>query len=106
MLLFKVCISTFPVGWLRSLCGGQMVAEPMWWSGGCGAYVVVEYENNANSAFNLVGVEVEVEAKLGKMTSFNGYLREAFKRKNRKYIGLLPKWGGGYPPTNIFPVFS
>ena len=33
-------------------------------------------------------------------------LREAFIRKNRKYIGLLPKRGGGYPPTNIFPVFS
>ena len=35
------------------------------------------------------------------------YVREAFKRKNRKYISLLPiLGGGGYPPTNIFPVIK
>ena len=29
-----------------------------------------------------------------------------FKRKKRKYIGLLPILGGEYPPTNIFSFFS
>ena len=35
-------------------------------------------------------------------------LREAFIRKNWKYIGLLPIRGGGrgYPLTNIFTFFS
>ena len=33
--------------------------------------------------------------------------KEAFKRKKRKYIGLLPILGGGSnPPTNQFPGFS
>ena len=34
------------------------------------------------------------------------YIREAFKRKNRKYIGLLPILGGGVPPNQyIFGFF-
>ena len=42
-----------------------------------------------------------------KFQDLNIRLREAFKRKNWKYIGLLPiLCGGGNPPTNIFPVFS
>ena len=36
-----------------------MVAEAMWW-------LVLDVEKNANSAFSLVGVEVEVEDELGK----------------------------------------
>ena len=35
-----------------------------WWMGGCG-WEGVKNEMNANSAFNLVGVKVEVEADLG-----------------------------------------
>ena len=46
------------------------------------------------------------ERSISPHPKFDSYLREAFKRKNRKYIGLLPIRGGGYPPTNIFPVFS
>ena len=31
--------------------------------------------------------------------------REAFKRKNRKYIGLLPILGGGVPPDQYISGF-
>ena len=39
--------------------------------------------------------------------NFRDTFREAFKRKKRKYIDLLPILGGGeYPLTYIFPGFS
>ena len=39
--------------------------------GWLGGWVGVENEINAISAFNLVGIEVEVEAKLGKIKSLH-----------------------------------
>ena len=45
------------------------------------------------------------ECKIANMYVYLYALREAFKRKKRKYIGLLPILGG-YPLTNIFSVFS
>ena len=60
------------VGWLRRLCGG-LVAEAMWWVAG-------EIGNKAISASNLVEVEVEVEAELGK----------------RKHLMKMSPTSGGY----------
>ena len=40
-----------------------------------------------------------------KNAKYPSTLREAFKKKTRKYIGLFPLLGGGYPPNQYISGF-
>ena len=62
-------------------------------------------EHSSIMSEHVAGCHKQNARMLTLLTLGAGGIREAFKRKNRKYIGLLPILGGGVPPDQYISVF-